>query len=64
MVALQALHFPKEHREVTDVEAPGGTEASVRFPNALSGFQDPGFGVQEGVGTGQSTKSNGGGGAR
>ena len=56
MVALQALHFPKEHREVTDVEAPGGTEASARFPNALSGSQDPGFGVQEGVERGQSTK--------
>ena len=34
MVDLEILHFPKEHREVTDLGAPGGTEASARFPNA------------------------------
>lgn len=50
--ALEALHFPKEHREITDLWVPGGTEARVKFPNTSGGSQVPAAKVQEGVESG------------
>lgn len=49
--------FSQRIQRITDWQAPGGTEAPVRFPKALGGSQDPN--VREGVKRGQNTRLHG-----